>query len=298
MRLNAILLLLLPLSLFSQQTTVGKSVSPYHVCRGLHPKTTLKVDSRINEGSGLVAWNGTLWTHNDSGSPSLFSIDSLSGTILNEYTLPVKNNDWEELCQDSRFFYLGDIGNNANNRKRLPIYRINKEQLLQNKIVLDSITFEWPETSNFGEPEKMNFDCEAMAVVNDTLFLFTKEFKKHRCTRVFSIPAKPGNYIAEYITTIETRLAITGACYSPEQKRITLCGYNLCLSPRILSFSVSKPEDFKNIIDAKETRISRSFRQIEGIASFNGIDYFLISEATHLILWQNKPLLYKVKSKQ
>ncbi len=291
------LIIILPVALFSQNSLTNSTILVSHECHGLKPKFTQAVESRINEGSGLVAWNGLLWTHNDSGAPLLFSIDSLSGKIVQQYQLPVKNNDWEDLSQDDQFFYLGDFGNNSHNRERLSIYRIQKQALLQNNVVLDSITFEWPVSGNFGIPEKTNFDCEAMTIIKDTIFLYTKEYKKHRCSRIFRINATVGHQVAEYVATIKTRLAITGATYSAEKKRVTLCGYNLFLSPRILSFSVTCSNDFKNICDARETRIKKSFRQVEGIASFNGADYYLISEATNLIFWKNRPLLYKVHPK-
>ena len=282
--------LFLPLSLFGQVITENITQVARCNCCALK-KTPHTINSKIDEGSGLTAWNGKLWTHNDSGRQTLFAMDSLSYTLLEEYKLPVKNVDWEEITQDSRFLYIGNFGNNGGDRKQLPIYRISKEKLLQQKVVLDTISFEWPKTSDSGSPKQINFDCEAMIVVNDSLLLFTKEYKERRCSRVFRLPATPTHHIAEYVTTLKTRTLITGATYFPESRRVILCGYSMLLSPRIVTFTLSGT----NVITkAKQIRVRGYFRQNEGVASFNGTDYYLIGEATNLVLWKNKPRISKV----
>lgn len=285
----------LPLSLCGQEVTENITRVAHCNCCALRPKASERINSKVDEGSGLTAWNGKLWTHNDSGRHSLFAIDSLSGKLLEEYNLPVKNVDWEEITQDRNFLYIGNFGNNGGNRKQLQIYRISNEKLLQHKVVLDSISFAWPKTADSGSPKQINFDCEAMIVVNDTILLFTKEYKKRRCSRVFRLPATPTHHIAEYVTTLKTRTLITGATYSPESRRVILCGYSLCLSPRIVTFTLSGTKGIGTITNAKQIRIGGYFRQNEGIATFNGTDCYLISEATNLILWKNKPRICKVK---
>ncbi|HNP32289.1 MAG TPA: hypothetical protein PKN96_03255 [Flavobacterium sp.] len=276
-----IVLLLFNFSTFGQQ----KEIAVSHKFCGLKVKNKRVLDSRIPEGSGLVAWNGKLWTHNDSGRPALFCLDTIDYKIIKEYNLGVPNIDWEEISQDDNYLYMGNFGNNLGKRNKLPIYRISKEALLQNKIVLDSITFEWP--------EKINYDCEAMVPTHDSIFLFTKEWKGHRC-QIFKIPAQPSHHIAEYVATLKNRTLITGASYRAEDNRILLIGYSRFLSPRILMLSLSENKNM-DIRKVKLIRINQNFRQTEGIASFNGTDYFIISEGTDLHLWKTKPKLYKVK---
>ena len=211
-----------PLSICGQEISENKIRVAHCNCPALK-KTAHTIHSRIDEGSGLVVWNGKLWTHNDSGKPTLFAVDTLSGMLLEEFILPVKNVDWEEITQDRNFLYIGNFGNNAGKREQLQIYRISKENLLQQKVVLDSISFEWPKTADLGSLRKINFDCEAMTVVNDTILLFTKEYKKRRCSRIFKLPATPSHHIAEYVTTLKTRTLITGVTYSEESRRVVLC---------------------------------------------------------------------------
>lgn len=282
-----------PLSLHAQEIPENVTRVDCCNCRALK-HTPYNITSEIDEGSGLVVWNSKLWTHNDSGKPTLFALDTISGKLLEEFMLPVKNVDWEEITQDSNFLYIGNFGNNAGKREQLQIYRISKENLLQQKVVLDSISFEWPTTADLGSLRKINFDCEAMIVVNDTILLFTKEYKKRRCSRIFKLPATPSHHIAEYVTTLKTRTLITGATYSPESRRVVLCGYSRLLSPRIVTFTLPRTSEIGTITDAKQIRVRGYFRQNEGVATRNGIDYYVISEATNLVFWKNKPRISKV----
>lgn len=285
-----------PILLFGQLPTAERVIkTSYFKHRCVKTNSNINLKEQLPEGSGMVAWNGKIWTHNDSGLPRIFALDSINGKILKSYDLPgVKNVDWEDMSQDNTFIYVGDIGNNSGARERLKIYRIRKEALLNDKMVFDSIFFEWPLINDSGKLQKINFDCEAMAVIHDTIFLFTKEWKKRRCSRIFKIPAAAGNHIAEYVATIKTRLLITAASYSEEKKRIVLCGYSLFLTPGLLVLPLPDSGNLKDINTGTKVRIANRLRQTEGIASFNGNNYYVISEGTNLLFWKNKPKLFCV----
>ncbi len=244
----------------------------------IKPTYSVELDEHIPEGSGLVIWNGLLWTHNDSGKPTLFALDTIEGKIVSQYDLPnVKNTDWEELSQDSTYFYLGDFGNNLGKREELQIIRIEKSSLLQNNPSIDFIRFTWPETRTKGKNQKINFNCEAMIIMGDSIFLFTKERKYGRRSRVFSLPSKPGNYTAQYKSTLKTNILITGANYNENQRKLVLCGYNLKLRPFLLIFPDVNGTDFFQK-QAKKIRVRKYMRQVEGIASYDGNRYFIINE--------------------
>jgi hypothetical protein len=85
---------------------------------------------RIPESSGLIAsrkYPGVFWTHNDSGNgPVLFAV-TREGKLLAEFSLGVRNNDWEALTTDDEgHLYVGDIGNNDRNRDRVLVYRVDE----------------------------------------------------------------------------------------------------------------------------------------------------------------------------
>ena len=233
------------------------------------------LDKQISEGSGLVAWNGKLWTHNDSGEPVIYSLDTI-GNILGLYPLPgFKNDDWEDMSSDENYFYVGAFGNNVAAKDTLQILKIDKKSLLNHKPIIERISFSWPETTTGGKTSKVNFDCEAMFVRNDSIFLFTKEWKKGRRTRLFSLPTFAGNYEVKYLKTIRTKILITGANYNREKKSFVLCGYNFLGRSFLLVFENTLNNDFRR---ATRIKIRKRRLQTEGVASFDGNTYFTISE--------------------
>jgi hypothetical protein len=93
----------------------------------------------INEASGLVfsrTQPGVLWVHNDSGdSARVFAID-LAGALLGEFTLEGAGaNDWEDMAigpapeGDGDVLYLGDIGDNAEQRASVRIFRVAEPEV-------------------------------------------------------------------------------------------------------------------------------------------------------------------------
>lgn len=259
---------------------------------------TIGLDPKIAEGSGLLAWNSQLWAINDSGEPILFSIDTLTGKITGEYRIPVQvNEDWEDLSQDDSYFYIGAFGNNSNKKDSLKIYRISKTELKKNSTVVDSITFTWPVIiSNKKKKKKNNFDCEAMAVIDNQIFLFTKEWKKQQCTKVFTLPKDPGIYTAKYETTLETKILITGANYNTTSRNLVLCGYNLFARPYLFVFPNFNSSNLLGG-QAQKIVVKRSFRQVEGIATFDGINYYLINENLRFLLIYKDQQINKVSLK-
>jgi hypothetical protein len=244
----------------------------------LKPARNFKLDSRIPEGSGLAAWNGKLWTQNDSGDASLFSIDTASGKIIEEHKLGnLKNTDWEDLAQDGRYFYIGDTGNNLGERDTVYVFRVEKQSLLQNRPVIDTISFNWPETETKTGKQRANFDCEALVSIGDSLYLFTKEWKHTRQTRLFSLPNKPGKYTAKYKSRLATRVLVTGATYDEHRGTLVLCGYNLWLKPFLLVFPNASKTD---LLSGKFTKakLKLPFRQVEGVTVFDDGSYFVINE--------------------
>src|SRR5690606_35587416 len=90
-----------------------------------------RLPSIANESSGLARHeaNQSLWTHNDSGGkPELYEMD-FSGKLLSTLKVPQATNvDWEDLAQgpDGTLF-IGDMGNNSNQRQDLTIYAVSPE---------------------------------------------------------------------------------------------------------------------------------------------------------------------------
>ncbi|MNJ83224.1 hypothetical protein D3C87_06400 [compost metagenome] len=166
------------------------------------PKT-IRLPKDLKEISGWVFANDTtLIAHNDGGNdPKLFVLN-LDGSIRHKVSIVnAENEDFEDITLDSKGnLYVGDFGNNKNERTDLRILKVNLKKVLDNQDVeAKFIEFSYPEQKNF--PPKLNqkyFDCEAMSFYNDSLYLFTKcrtEPFDGKCF-IYTLPTKPGIYKA------------------------------------------------------------------------------------------------------
>jgi hypothetical protein len=288
------MLLLFGFFAYSQSAEIISKPKLKHSC--IKPLKSILIESHIREGSGLAAWNGKLWTHNDSGKAQLFALDTATGKLLETYDLPLKNRDWEDLSQDQDYFYLGNFGNNAHKADTLQIYRINKESILQKSPLIETISFSWPQTITNGKTEKINFDCEAMVVKGDSICLFTKEWKRGHRTRLFTLPKTPGTWIANYRRTLKTRILVTGASYDENTKQLVLCGYNMILQPFLLVFPETNGTDFFSK-PGKKIKIRKRFRQVEGVTTFDGVNYYVINEDFHRLFVRTRQRLQSIRLK-
>ena len=143
-------------------------------CNTGNLKTITDLPSALKEVSGTETVNNSklFWMVNDAGNSSkLFGLNQ-KGKIIKELKINAKNNDWEDLTtDDSGNIYIGDFGNNRNERENLAILKIKNEDLnSKNKIEVERISFHFDDQSKF--PPKKNkryFDCEAFLLFNDSL---------------------------------------------------------------------------------------------------------------------------------
>lgn len=247
------------------------------------PIRTQNLARAVSETSGLTTFGRFIVTHNDSGNdPKLYLIDTSDASIAKEFKLPVRNSDWEEITQDSLYLYVADVGNNYHQRALLQIYRLDKNALFQDKIVVDSISFRWPENPKTGKT--LNYNCEAVVSNSDSLYLFTKEIGR---TAVFSIPNRVGEHEARFQSEFKTKILITGAWLSPNGNRLVLCGYTKMLRPCLIDFRNFIGTDFFSA-DVTQIKIRKRFRQAEGITSFDGKDFYVSNEHFRLPWLINK----------
>ena len=238
-----------------------------------------QMDPVLSENSGLIFYDNLLWTFNDSGGESkIYGID-FSGIIKKEIKLTgTVNVDWEEIAQDETHIYIGDFGNNNGARKNLKIYRLNKKDITQNsqqEIGWEIIQFDYVNQKNFGYPPLTTpFDCEAMAELNDTLLLFSKDWEK-LTTTVYKIPKHEGNFKLNPVDSFDVMGLITGADISPDKKKLALIGYNN-FKPLLWIFSEISVENIFGNTNYYFEFDSLRYAQTEGIC-FLGNDTLLIS---------------------
>jgi hypothetical protein len=183
----------------------------------------------LKEVSGLKYVNGSLWALEDSGNKSSIYKISLTGKTEQEVKITnAKNNDWEDIAADKQGnLYIGDFGNNKNERKNLAIYKLNADDLSK---VTSVISFYYPEQKQF-PPKKSDliFDVEAFFEHNGNFYLFTKNRSKgfNGDVQVYKVPNKTGNHAAQLLGVIPTcdnfrKCAITGADLSPDGTKAVL----------------------------------------------------------------------------
>lgn len=185
----------------------------------------------VDESSGVIFYRGALWTHNDSGGePKIYKIDTITGKVIQTITIRnAVNKDWEDIAQDSLFFYIGDFGNNHGNRRDLKIYKIAKNQIPEfsdDSINASIIYFSYKDQINYSNKlYRHNFDCEALFAYKDSLYLFSKDWADYK-TRLYSLPKIPGKYKISPYETYNINGLVTGADINLSSNEITLIGYN------------------------------------------------------------------------
>ncbi len=178
--------------------------------QGQHLKRIAKLSNELEEISGLVTYNDTLFlAHNDGGNkPVLYFLDKL-GTIKHRVTVQNATNvDWEDLTKDDKGnLYLADLGNNLNKRTDLCIYVIQLEGLhLKNSISAEKINIRYKEQKAFPPREdSLHFDVEAITFYNDSLYLFSKSKTKpfDGICNVYKLPTIIGTYALKKTQTLQ-----------------------------------------------------------------------------------------------
>lgn len=261
------------------------SLALWLVCAACAQESKLDVlaelPNDLKETSACEFTNGKIWTTEDHGNEAkLFALDR-SGKLLHTLQITgVKNNDWEELSSDSAGnLYIGDFGNNDNERRDLAIYRIDAAQLNQTETVISAkTTFFYPDQKAF-PPKKSQriFDCESFFVSGDYFYLISKNRSANfdGTAILYRVPNKPGHYPAQKISEFKTcgnynRCAVTGADISPDSKKVALL-----TSDKVFLFENFTADDFFSG-DSKHIELN-DFSQKEGIG-FSTNDELLITD--------------------
>ncbi|MGI9544707.1 MAG: hypothetical protein ACR2MX_15705 [Cyclobacteriaceae bacterium] len=234
---------------------------------GRLPKTLL-------ENSALeIADSGEYWTLQDSGgAPLLFRVNG-TGELLDTLMIPgLINKDWEELAQDSiGHLFIGDIGNNLNQRKDLGIYKLH---LPSNNIGLLKIQYE-DQTLFPPKREEMNYDCEAYFWLDGKLHLFSKN-RGIKKVKHYEVPDQPGTYSLSAKDELTLKGKITAADVSPDGQLMALLSYGKMWLFKIENVSDLWSKPFKCV------KVNRG--QTEGLVFVNNTDILISNETGGLYL--------------
>lgn len=187
----------------------------------------------ISEVSGITFHNNLIWSIQDSGnSNEVFGFDE-SGKLIEQIEVQdAENIDWEAITSDKQGnLYIGDFGNNDNDRHDLAIYKLASSNYSK---VSEKISFYYPEQTDFPAKKKEKlYDCEAFFLYQNAFYLFTKNRSKgfDGTSLIYKIPAIAGNHPAKLIGRFKAcsnynSCVITGATISSDEKQIVLLGHD------------------------------------------------------------------------
>lgn len=218
----------------SKYIIASLSASFFISCSGNSQLTEIATTD-LKEISGLeyLSQSKTLWALEDSGNRNKIYRIGEDGKSKDEIVITnIANRDWEELTSDAEGnLYIGDFGNNDNDRKDLAIYKVDKASLNSKTAEATSkIAFYYPDQTEF-PPKKSNriYDCEAFFEHKGNFYLFTKNrsAKFDGKFNIYRIPNKQGNHKAELLGSLSTcdvykKCAVTAADISPDGTKAAL----------------------------------------------------------------------------
>ena len=168
------------------------------------------LDPHFDEISGLEFYNDSvLIALLDGGNVAELYFFDLQGNEIHSLSVSnASNTDWEDLCMDKEGnIYIGDIGNNLNQRTDLKIYKIKGKGLLEKSSVnAEVIFFAYPEQKAFPPAnDAMYFDAESLMCDEENLYIVTKcrTSPFDGTAYVYELPQTPGTWLAKKITEIK-----------------------------------------------------------------------------------------------
>ncbi len=256
----------------------------------LHSQTSswnqlCKLDSRMNHSSGILSLNQGLsfWTQVDNNSPEeIYEINTDCRVLRTLKMTNVSKTDWEDITTDYKgTIYIGDFGNNNNDRTNLKIYILkNVDQHSSDQITAEKITFSYANQKDFPPSSaEQNFDMEAMVWYQDSLHLFSKNrtspFTGY--TYQYTMPAIPGDYKLSPVDSFKTGPGpmlffwITGAAINPVEKQLILLSHD-----RIWMFTDFQSSRFFQ--GKSQMIVLPTFTQKEGICYAKDNTWYLTDE--------------------
>ena len=215
---------------------VAQTCAQQNFLRELEPMGDLP--SKLKEVSGLeLADDGHYWVIEDSGNQDeIYKIDD-KGHLKESLEIDhAKNEDWEDLAMDKEGnLYIGDFGNNQNERDDLVIYKIPNDELDRKKPNADKIEFRYPQQNDFPpKKDSLYYDTEGFFHLNGHLYIFTKNRTRPYSgkTLMYRVPDEEGSFEAQFLGSLflcgdQNRCSVTSADISPDGKTIALLSYGL-----------------------------------------------------------------------
>lgn len=202
-------------------------------------RTLYSLPKKLKEVSGITYFPETnlLYTLEDSGNKNAIYAINSQGKLAKTITITNATNvDWEDITKDkSGNIYIGDFGNNDNERRDLCIYKVNKNQLNKDAAVAEyKVSFSYPEQTEFPPKKKeLFYDVEGFFEHENYFYLFTKNRSKgfDGTAFIYKILNAPGTQKATKIGEFKTcdnynHCVLTSATISPDGKKVVLLSHD------------------------------------------------------------------------
>lgn len=242
--------------------------------------------SSLEEISGMATYNdSTVWALEDNGNKDEIYQINFKGEILK--SLQIKNgdnDDWEDMAMDQAGnLYIADIGNNANARKNLVIYKLPNPTIeTGDKIDAEQIEFNYPDQKEFPPKEdRLLYDAEALFHHENSLYIITKNRSKpfKGEAHIYSVPDTAGKYeatfVGSFIPCTDWKICqITSIDISPKGDKVVVLSYG-----KLFVFTEFTWNDFSK---GKLQEIDLGARtQLESVCFLNDSTLLISDERSH-----------------